>query len=158
MELAEGIPMSSDDLSSAPGDTVDRWTLIRDISLLQVKLIVDGLRDFILVPVSLVVGIYSLAQSGRPGDNEFYNLLRVGRRSERWINLFGAADRVQPPEIERVNFPEEDIDSLVRKLENFVVDEYKSGGVTKQAKDHLDQMLGSVSRRRKRRTSEPPPQ
>ncbi|MDH3441136.1 MAG: hypothetical protein OEM63_10310 [Gammaproteobacteria bacterium] len=150
--------MSSDDLSSTADDAVDRWTLTRDIGVLQVKLIVDGLRDFILVPVSIVVGIYSLMQKGRPGDNEFYNLLRVGRRSERWINLFGAADRVRAPETERVNFPQDDIDSLVKKLEDFVVDEYQSGGVTKQAKDHLDQMLSSIGRRRKRGTSEPPAQ
>ena len=150
--------MSSEDSSSIEDNTVDRWTLARDVGVLQVKLIVDGLRDFILVPVSLVVGIYSLMQSGRQGDNEFYNLLRVGRRSERWINLFGAADRVRAPEVERVNFPQDDIDSLVSKFEDFVVDEYKSGGVTRQAKDHLDQLLRSVNRRRKDPSSEPPAQ
>ena len=74
----------------------DRWTLARDIAVLQVKLIVDGLRDFILVPVSLVAGIISLFSGGRSRDNEFYRLLRIGRRSEQWINLFGAADRVKP--------------------------------------------------------------
>lgn len=158
MDLAEGFQMSSEDLSSAPENTVDRWTLIRDIGVLQVKLIVDGLRDFILVPVSLVVGIISLVQTEKLKDNQFYSLLQVGRKTERWINLFGAADRVQVPGIERVNFPQDDIDSLVAKFEDFVVDEYKSGGVTKQAKDHLDQMLSSVNKRRKRKSSEPPPQ
>ena len=52
----------------------------------------------------------------------------------------------------------DDIDSLVSKFEDFVVDEYKSGGVTKQAKDHLDQMLRTVNRRRKKPSSEPPAQ
>lgn len=151
--------MSNNESAAGSDGAVDRWTLSRDIAVLQVKLIVDGLRDFILVPISLVVGIYSLVQSGKPRDNEFYDLLRVGRRSERWINLFGAADRVQAPEVERVRFPEDDIDSLVTKFEEFVVDEYKSGGVTRQAKEHLDQMLGTVGRRRRRKSSsEPPPQ
>ena len=158
MGLAEGCHMSNEDLSPAPENTVDRWTLMRDIGVLQVKLIVDGLRDFILVPVSLVVGIYSLVQTDRPEDNQFYSLLQVGRKSERWINLFGAADRVRVPGIERVNFPQDDIDSLVKRFEDFVVDEYKSGGVTKQAKDHLDQMLNTVSRRRKKSANGPPPQ
>lgn len=128
----------------------DRWHLIRDIAVLQVKLIVDGLRDFILVPVSLAVGIYSLIRGGDRSRNEFYELLRLGRRSERWINLFEAADRAPEPEVERVRFPDDDIDSLVTRFESFVVDEYKSGGVTKQAKDHLDQLLESVNRRRRR--------
>ncbi|MDG2375839.1 MAG: hypothetical protein P8M18_05760 [Woeseiaceae bacterium] len=66
---------------------------------------------------------------------------------DRWINLFGAADRARATEVERVKFSEDDIDSLVKKLEGFVVDGYKSGGVTMQAKDDLDQMINSVSRR-----------
>ena len=68
---------------------------------------------------------------------------------DRWINLFGAADRARVPEVERVKFPEDDIDSLVKKFEDFVVDECKSGGVTMQAKDHLGRMLNSVGRRRR---------
>lgn len=136
----------------------DRWTLTRDIAVLQVKLIVDGLRDFILVPVSLIAGIISLFSGGRSRDNGFYRLLRIGRRSEKWINLFGAADRVKPAVEERVTFPQDDIDSLVRKLEDMVVDEYRSGGVTKQARDHLEQLLSSVRRRRRRKSSESPPQ
>ena len=124
----------------------DRWTLIRDIGVLQVKLIVDGLRDFILVPVSLVAGIVSLLKHHDSADNEFYQLLRVGRRSERWINLFEAADRVPESIDERVRFPDEDIDALVKKMESYVVDEYQKGGVTRQAKDHLDQVLNSLRR------------
>ena len=111
----------------------DRWTLIRDIGVLQVKLIVDGLRDFILVPVSLVAGIVSLLKHHDSADNEFYQLLRIGRKSERWINLFEAADRVPESTDERVRFPDEDIDALVKKMESYVVDEYQKGGVTRQA-------------------------
>jgi hypothetical protein len=126
----------------------DRWTLIRDIGVLQVKLIVDGLRDFILVPVSLVAGIVSLLKDHDSADNEFYRLLRIGRKSERWINLFEAADRVPGSIDERVRFPDEDIDALVKKMESYVVDEYQKGGVTRQAKDHLDQVLNSLRRER----------
>ena len=126
----------------------DRMTLARDIAVLQVKLIVDGLRDFILVPISLVAGMISLFRAGDPSGNEFYNLLRVGKRSERWINLFGAADRVAEPTDPKVKFPDEDIDALVGRVESFVVEEYRSGGVTKQAKDQFDQLLDSLNRRR----------
>ena len=140
--------------SNAPdaGDLPDRWTLVRDIAVLQVKLVVDGLRDFILVPVSLIAGVMSLFKSGDVSDSEFYNLLRIGKKSERWINLFGAAERAPAPADERDHFPEEDIDALVGRVESFVVDEYKKGGVTKQAKEHLDQMLSSVNRRRRKKT------
>lgn len=133
----------------------DRETLVRDIAVLQVKLIVDGLRDFILVPISLVAGIISLFRAGDPSGNEFYNLLRVGKRSEEWINLFGAAERVPEPTDARVKFPDEDIDDLVGRVESFVVQEYRSGGVTKQAKDHFDQILDSLNRRGKRNDESP---
>jgi hypothetical protein len=134
------------------GET-DRWALIRDIAVLQVKLIVDGLRDLILVPVSLVAGLISLFKAGDPSGNEFYRLLRIGRKSERWINLFGAAENMVAPDNERDHFPDEDIDTLVNRVESFVVDEYRKGGVTRQAKEHLDQLLGSIERKRRRRRS-----
>ena len=122
----------------------DRWTLIRDILVLQLKLVVDGMRDFILVPISLVVGIVSLVKGGDSPGSQFYELLRAGRRSERWINLFGAAERVYGPSIEEDRFPTEDIDEMVSRVESFVVDEYSKGGVTRQAKNRLDRALDSL--------------
>ena len=142
--------MTGDQQSTDDGRKPDRWTLIRDIGVLQVKLIVDGLRDFILVPVSLVAGVISLARPANASGKEFYDLLRLGRRSERWINLFGAADRIAAPSDEREHFPAQDIDALVNRVESFVVDEYKRGGVTKQAKDRLDRILDSLNRHRNR--------
>jgi hypothetical protein len=129
---------------SEGGSMPDRWTLIRDILVLQLKLIVDGLRDLILVPISLIVGLVSLLKAGNATGGEFYELLRTGRRSERWINLFGAAERVYGPSIADDRFPAEDIDEMVSRVESFVIDEYKEGGVTRQAKDQLDRALDSL--------------
>jgi hypothetical protein len=129
---------------------VDRGELIRDIATLQVKLVVDGLRDFVLVPVSLVAGFISLFRAGDPSGNEFYNLLRLGRKSERWINLFGAADRMPPTADERDHFPDEDIDTLVNRVETFVVDEYREGRMTSQARDRLNRFLDTLNKPRKR--------
>ncbi len=122
----------------------DRWTLIRDILVLQVKLVVDGLRDLILVPISLLAGIISLLKSEQLPDNAFYELLRVGRRSERWINLFGAAERVYGPAVAEDRFAAESMDEMVSRVESFVIDEYRQGGVTRQAKDQLDRALDSL--------------
>lgn len=126
----------------------DRRILVRDIAVLQVKLVVDGLRDVILVPVSLVTGLISLLGGGSKPGTEFYDLLRLGRRSERWINLFGAAERVHGPAAPDESLLPEDIDQLATRVESYVIDEYRRGGVTKQAKDRLDRVLGSLSRRK----------
>ena len=92
-------PATYPDGGDSVGET-DRWVVIRDIGVLQVKLIVDGLRDLILVPVSLVLGVISLTRTGKETGSEFYELLRLGKRSERWINLFGAADKARRTEEE----------------------------------------------------------
>ena len=136
--------MEAENNSNEIGPLPDRWTLIRDILVLQIKLIVDGLRDVILVPVSLIVGIVSLLKAGNASGSEFYELLRVGRRSEHWINLFGAAERVYGQAMAADRFPAESMDEMVSRVEGFVVDEYQRGGVTRQAKDRIDRALTSL--------------
>ena len=125
----------------------DRWTLLRDLGVLQVKLLIDGLRDLLLVPASLIAGIISLASStdGKPGP-EFYRLLAVGKRSEHWINLFGAVEHSGEAPADTPAHGSRDIDSLVRNLETYVVDEYKRGGVTAQAKAKIDKALDAIQR------------
>jgi hypothetical protein len=125
------------------------WTLIRDIAVLQVKLVVDGLRDLILVPASLVAGIISLSKTkdGVPGA-EFYTLVGVGKQSERWINLFGAYRNAPPEVTEQNHFGEADIDDIVSRVETFVVDEYKRGGVTAQARDRMKKAMDAMRRRK----------
>ena len=124
-----------------------RWTLMRDIAVLQAKLIVDGLRDLVLVPASIVAGIISLTSGtdGRPGS-QFYQLLGLGKQSERWINLFGALQNA-PPDLEPMEpFPDADMDELVGKLETFVRDEDRRGAVTNQARERLEKVLNAINR------------
>ena len=127
------------------------WTLIRDIAVLQAKLVVDGLRDLILVPTSLIAGIVSLAKTkdGKPGT-QFYALVSVGRQSERWINLFGAIRNAPAEVVEARHFGDADIDEIVSRVESFVVDEYKRGGVTSQAKDRFEKAMEAMRLRRRK--------
>jgi len=127
----------------------ERWTLLRDVGVLQVKLIVDGLRDVVLLPLSLIAGVISIVsgKDGRPGPH-FYHLLAWGKQSEVWINLFGAVEN-SPEEIEQPHpFGDRDIDDIVGRLESFVVDEVRRGGVTTQAKERLDKILDAVQRKK----------
>lgn len=129
-------------------DRLDRRTLVRDIAVFQFKLIVDGLRDLVLVPVSLIAGIVSFvsARDDVPGS-QFYELLEVGKQSEHWIDLFGAL-RNAPPEVRnRVRFPEENMDQILDRIETFVVDEEKRGGITAQARERLERALRGFQNR-----------
>lgn len=126
-----------------------RWDLIRDVAVFQVKLVVDGVRDVILVPLSLIAGMISLL-SGPNGKNgmKFYELLGFGKHTEEWINLFGAeqnlSDKVEQP------FAEASFDELVGKFESYLVDEVQRGGVTAQAKSRLDKLVDALQRKKKR--------
>ena len=133
-----------------PFVNTDNWTLIRDVGVLQVKLLVDGLRDLILLPASLIAGMISLlnSRSGKPGPH-FYQLIAVGKQSERWINLFGALRNAPKGIRTDVNFGNADIDDIVSRVETFVVDEYQRGGVTRQARDRMKQALDAMQRNRK---------
>jgi len=140
-----------DESPQEPDPGLERWTLLRDLGVLQIKLLVDGLRDLILVPASLVTGIVSVAagKDGKPGS-QFYQLLAWGKESEGWINLFGAVKN-SPEEIEQPRpFGDRDIDDIVGRLESFVVDEAKRGGLTLQAKERLDRILNAVERKKRR--------
>ena len=135
--------------TDAPTDGPDRWTMVRDLAVFQVKLVVDGLRDLVLVPASLIAGIISLVSSsdGKPGP-QFYHLLGVGRQSEQWIDLFGAF-RNAPPDLEHVEpFPDARMDDIVSKIETFVIDEHARGGMTAQAKERFDKALDAMQRKR----------
>jgi hypothetical protein len=128
----------------------DRWTLIRDVAVLQVKLIVDGLRDLILVPTSLIAGVASLlGGEGRHPGPQFYRLLGYGKQSEHWINLFGAYRHSPEDVVREQGFSDVNIDDIVGRVESFVVDEYRRGGVTAQAKARIDRALNAIQRRHK---------
>lgn len=131
----------------------ERWPLIRDVLVFQCKLLVDGFRDLVLVPVSLITGLVSaIGKNGVPG-REFYDLLRAAQRSERWINLFGAVEEREPRETAAADATPAgtpDLDTLIARVETFLVDEYREGGVTAQAKERLDAALESLHGMRNR--------
>lgn len=137
------------ELPDAPVEESERWSLIRDLAVLQAKLIVDGLRDLVLVPASLIAGVISLVsgQDGKPGP-QFYRLLGIGKESEHWIDLFGAL-RNAPPGLEHPGpFPDASMDDIVSKIESFVVDEHARGGMTAQAKARFDKAIDAMQRKR----------
>ena len=132
----------------------DNRTLIRDIAVFQFKLIVDGLRDFVLVPVSLFAGILSLVagRDGVPGS-QFYQLLGVGKQSEHWIDLFGALRNAPPDLAEHIPFPQGNMDEVLDNIETFVRDEEKRGGMTTQARERLETVLRGLQNRRNAHTT-----
>jgi len=101
--------------------TSPRFRLVRDTITFQLKLMVDGLRDAVLIPVSLVAALVGFLRGGEDADREFQQVIRLGRRSERWINLFGndAADEEA--------HAEGSIDQILQQAETAVIEQYRKG-------------------------------
>ncbi len=123
-----------------------RSVLVKDVVVLQVKLLFSGLRDLLLMPLSLVAGLAGMLPSDKGVGTLFYDLLRSGRRSERWINLFGAAERVHPPWDEHDVLPDDDIDELVSRLELYLQDKDRYE-VTGDLRERLGDLISGISRK-----------
>ena len=121
-----------------PTEAPNHWQLFRDILVFQAKLALDGLRDLILLPVSLVTGVLGLIFSPDKPGKYFNRLLEFGRQTDVWINLFSASHHYQ------TDGQAPSSDAYVKKLEEMLINECKRGGVVKNLKDHTDQLVEKV--------------
>lgn len=112
-----------------------RIALIRDATVLQVKLLADGLRDAALIPFSLIGAGIGLIRGGEDADREFRQIIKLGRRTERWINLFGHHRPLAR------KHPAGSLDSLIERVENVVRDQYRKGSTTSEAKAAIEKAL-----------------
>jgi len=116
-----------------------RFTLIRETAVLQLKLIADGFRDAILIPISLLATLIGLLRGGEDCDREYRRLIKLGRRSERWINLFGH----QPPL--GISHPAGSMDKILNQVESVVLDQYKKGRSTAETRAAVKQAMEKES-------------
>ncbi len=121
-----------------------RWALFRDVAVFQGKLIIDGLRDLVLVPLSLAAALIGVFTEPRNPGRKFYSVVALGRRSERWINLFGAARATHPDEF-REDDPDQSVDDLISMLERRIVEQHDRGGITAQARRAVDGALDRLT-------------
>jgi hypothetical protein len=118
-----------------------RITLIRETAILQLKLLADGFRDAVLIPISMLATLVGLLRGGEDCDREYRRVIKLGRRSERWINLFG---HQQPLGL---SHPAGSMDKILSQVESVVLDQYKKG----RSKDETRAAI------RKALKKEPPP-
>jgi hypothetical protein len=96
-----------------------RAELIREAAVLQIKLIADGFRDALLIPVSLGAALIGLLRGGDQADREYRRVIKLGRRSERWINLFGHQRPLGK------SHPAGSMDNVLGQMESAVMEHYK---------------------------------
>jgi len=136
--------LAKDDELPLPDRT--RLRVARDIVVFQAKLLADGFRDLLLSPVSIILGLIGLLISKQPGE-PFYRLLRIGRSTEVWIDLFGDAYPDNPDAARRREGGLRDLEHHVRALEkNLTSEDYDQG-----ARESLARVRESLKKLRKKR-------
>ncbi|HEY4272840.1 MAG TPA: hypothetical protein VGM65_12625 [Candidatus Udaeobacter sp.] len=137
-----------DSLSSpSAAGSGERWRFLRDVTVFQLKLFLDNVRDFALVPVSLVAALIDLVYKGEREGTLFYKVLRWGAHSEEVIDVYSAIER-HPPGSFKVN-PAYTVDAVIARLEGVVVREYEKGGTAASIKAALDRAIDQLHRETK---------
>ena len=121
-----------------------RWQFIRDVLVFQVKLLLDNVRDFALVPVSLGAAIIDLIFKGEREGALFYKVLRWGAHSEEVIDVYSAIEHHDPGDF-KVN-PEYTVDGVIARLEGVLVRECEKGGTAASIKAAMDRAIDQVHR------------
>lgn len=105
--------------------------LIRDLLILQLKLLVDALKDFLLIKLALWAVIFDVL-FGKPGRPLlFYGVLRLGERFDLWLNLYGPARTAGESDDGLFGVSPAGADTLLGKLEEMVrghAEQFRSSG------------------------------
>lgn len=115
--------------------TSRRGALLRNSVVFQLKLMADGFRDLVLLPVSLIATLVGLLRGGEEPEREFLQVIDLGRASERWINLFGGHDAADDANAAT------SIDALFAKLEATLKEQYLTSGLSQKVKVEIDEAL-----------------
>ena len=109
-----------------------RLELIWDVLMFQVKLAMDGFRDIVLSPVSVIAAIVGLIVGGSRPNQYYRRVLNFGRRTEDWINLFGYRNSSGTS------------DEIVKPLQERVFEEANNRPWIKKAGNRLNKSIDSV--------------
>ena len=132
--------MNSRDPLTVESGSNERWKFFRDVLVFQLKMLLDNVRDFALMPVSLVAALIDLIFKGKRQGSLFYQVLRWGAHSEEVINVYSSIETQERP---RVN-PNYTVDAVIARLEGVLVRECEKGGTAASIKAAMDQAIDQI--------------
>lgn len=105
-------------------------------------MLLDNVRDFALMPLSLVAALCDLIVKGEREGALFYKVLSWGAHSERVIDVYSA---IETPARDSIN-PAYTVDAVVARLEKVLVRECEKGGTAASVKAALDRTIDQIHR------------
>ncbi len=130
-----------------PDTAPTRGTLARDVLLLQFKLLLDALRDLALSPLTLAAAALDFLLAGRQPPRYFHAVLKLGERSDEWIDLWAAARGARAAD-------RENVDAMLARIEEVISDPKTGARRARVLKRWAERQ---VSRARKRSELPGPP-
>lgn len=118
-----------------------RIRLVRRVALLQVKLLADGLRDVVMMPLSLAAAALGMVSGRRDPELYLDRLMYFGRETDRWINLFDHED----PDDPRRRAP---LDRVAEEIEATILRDFENGGLSAQGAKRLRRLATRLRRER----------
>ena len=99
-----------------------RGVTLRDFAIFQLKLFLDGMKDFVAIWLSVgaIVLDFFAGRGSRP--RLFYSVVRASERFDRWINLHSVIETMDASETQDGLFGASRAgdDTLVGKIEEMV--------------------------------------
>jgi hypothetical protein len=126
-------------LPAAQGND-DHWKFLRDVLVFQLKMLLDNVRDFALMPVSLVAALIDLIFKGERQGALFYQVLKWGAHSERVIDVYSAIEEHEKPGLN----PNYTVDAVIARLEGVLVREVEKGGTAASVKAAMDRTIDQI--------------
>ena len=134
--------MTSDELSGSSRNREERWTFFRDVVVFQLKMLLDNVRDIVLMPVALGAALIDLFYRGEREGALFYKVLRWGLHSEEVIDVYSSIEHHDPGrfKVSRAYT----VDGVIEQLENVVTREVEKGGTAASIKTAMDRAIDQI--------------
>ena len=106
-------------MTNKPMTMASRGVTLRDFAIFQLKLVLDGMKDFFAIWASLIAIVLDFIAGRGKRPRLFYSVVRASERFDQWINLYSVIEHMDESETDDGLFGGSSAgdDSFVGKIE-----------------------------------------
>lgn len=112
--------------------------MLRELAVFHVKLVMDGLKDLALGPLSLAAAALGLLFPGTDPSRYLTRIKRLGRGYDAWVDLYDERDP------DAASGGPATLDDHLRRLERAIADQRERGALPDQARDAIERALDTL--------------
>ena len=109
-------------MTNEPMTVTSRGVTLRDFAIFQLKLLLDGFKDFVALWLSIGAIVLDFAAGRGRRPRLFYSVVRGSERFDRWLNLHSVVERMDANGGEEglLGASEGDSDTFIGQIERLV--------------------------------------